>query len=177
MEGAPATDVLYGTWQEAYAAYIDSAAAADYDGYALLYINEDNIPEMVAADRAGTRGLSILLFQNGQWVEKRFFRQEVSYMERENMLCDSSGILGRFYDTVYSISGGRLNVVVEGTYGLPEDAPADAGEESYVYVWADAEVSAAGYRDGLAFVFDNERAVSCTEDLKDREAFLKELQP
>ncbi len=176
LERDPAVDVVYADWKEAYAAYIRSDAAADYDGFVLFYLNEDNIPEMAAADTTGERGLSVLFYRDGRWVEKRFLRQTVYYLEKENLLCDSSGIMDRFYDTVYSISGGRLNTVAEGTYGLPDDAPAGAGEESYTYVWSGAEVSAAGYRDGLAFLFDKGRAHACTEGMVSGEDLLTDLQ-
>ncbi len=150
LEKDPSQDVVYSSWKEAYTAYIRSPFAEDYDGFSLISLNEDGLPELVAADTKGNGGMSVLFYREGRWVEKCFARTDLYYIEKENLLLESSGILDRYYDILYSISGGRFVIAAEGTYGLPEDTvdapaavPQDSGAEEAAAEKAEADKAEA----------------------------------
>lgn len=160
MLGNPLAD-SYDSWQEAYKASIQADDPADYSGYALLYIDEDSTPELLKMGSSESAGARILTFYNGTLREKRISRT-FSYLERENMLLSTAEMDDLYSEKIYGISGGSLNVIQSGSYGVTNGAVAakDAdGNPVYTYEWEGADLSQAGYRDSISFIYDTKRAV------------------
>ncbi|MDO5133250.1 MAG: hypothetical protein Q4D81_09745 [Eubacteriales bacterium] len=160
-------DRKYSSWKEAYTEHIRGVETTEYDGFALLYLNDDRTPELVQVGATSAKGSTVVVYRNGRleetWLNRRTFR----YLEYENLLYSPSGVENLHYDTIYSIVRGRLVVSVQGYYGNRAFARVQYGKdgrESYDYYWDGGEVSKIGYRDGISFVFDQSRAKTCGED-------------
>ena len=156
----------YNSWKEAFAERIQHTDKNEYDGFALIYLNDDRVPELVQAGATSAKGATVVVYKNGSlqetWLNRRSFR----YLEYENLLYSASGMENLHFDSFYSITGGQLGLSVQGYYGNKEFARVrydEKGKEIYNYFWDGGEVSRSGYSDGIMFVFDLSRAKTCGE--------------
>ena len=156
----------YNSWKEAFADRIQHTDKNEYDGFALIYLNDDRVPELVQAGATSAKGATVVVYKNGSlqetWLNRRSFR----YLEYENLLYSASGMENLHFDSFYSITGGQLGLSVQGYYGNKEFARVrydEKGQEIYNYFWDGGEVSRSGYSDGIMFVFDLSRAKTCGE--------------
>lgn len=156
----------YNSWKEAFADRIRHTDKTEYDGFALIYLNDDRVPELVQAGATSAKGATVVVYKNGSLQETWFNRRSFRYLEYENLLYSVSGMENLHFDSFYSITGGQLGLSVQGYYGNKEFARVryDAkGQEIYNYFWDGGEVSRSGYSDGIMFVFDLSRAKTCGE--------------
>lgn len=169
----------YSSWKEAFADYISEIDTEEYDGFDLIYLNEDHTPELVLVGATTAKGATIAVYRSGKVEETWLNRRDFQYLEYENLLYSPSGVENLHYDTIYSISGGRLGVSVQGYYGNSSFARVrfdEQGNASYDYFWEGGQVSESGYRDGISFVFDMSRAKTCEgEQLMTTEELLEKL--
>ena len=154
----------YSSWKEAFADYISEIDTEEYDGFDLIYLNEDRTPELVLVGATTAKGATIAVYRSGTVEETWLNRRDFQYLEYENLLYSPSGVENLHYDTIYSIAGGRLGVSVQGYYGNSSFARVrfdEQGKASYDYFWEGGQVSESGYRDGISFVFDMSRSKTC----------------
>ena len=170
----------YSSWKEAYADHVRGLAEDEYEGFALINLNEDSTPELVQMGATDAKGATIIVYRNGTLEETWLNRRNFQYLEYENLLYSESGVENLHFDTIYSIVSGRLGISVQGYYGNSRFAAIQCdenGKASYDYYWDGGEVSENGYRDGITFVFDLSRARTCDgETLLTAEELMKELQ-
>lgn len=170
----------YQSWKEAYTDQIKNIDEDEYEGFALIYLNDDRVPELVQVGASSAKGSTIVIYRSGALDETWLNRRKFQYLEYENMLLSASGMENLHYDTIYSIVGGRLGISVQGYYGNESFARVqfdDNGKESYDYIWDGGNVSRSGYRDGLLFVFDTSRAKTAGEEqLMTKEELLEKLK-
>ncbi len=168
------------SWKEAYADHLQRLNPEEYKGYALISLDEGRTPAFVQVGATSEKGATVVVYRNGKLEETWLNRQSFRYLKHENLLCSSSGIENLYYDTIYSITGGRLRISTQGHYGNRNFARLQTDENGapvYQYFWDGGEISRNGYRDGLTFVFDDTRAVTCGEDdLLTAEEMFKALQ-
>lgn len=95
-------------WKQAYAEYLDSLD--EEANCALLYINDDTIPELIIKDKAvvtcGVDGIDVLVFENAS----------CSFHERENLikLIEENKESEMCYENIYEISEGMWTIVHSG---------------------------------------------------------------
>ena len=170
----------YDSWKEAYAAHIEGIAEEEYEGFGLIYLNDDRTPELVQLGATTAKGATIVVYRNGTLEETWLNRRDFQYLEYENLLYSPSGVENLHFDTIYSITGGKLSISTQGYYGNSSFARVrfdERGEEVWDYYWEGGQVSESGYRDGLSFVFDTARARTCKgEQLLTAEELLQQLQ-
>lgn len=109
-------------WQQAYLAYMDADEeyysveyAAEY-AYSLIYVDDDDIPELMINTRSGAGGYLILTFHDSVLDVWRI-TPDVTYIERGNLICNSGGKMGYYYDNVYTIQDGKWVYVDGGIHG------------------------------------------------------------
>lgn len=153
-----------GSWQDAYSQYI-----ADVDGendtYALIYVNDDDVPELVIDTGVNATGCRILTYGNGQVNVLNTRRLGFTYIERGNRLCNSDGSMDSYYDDVYEIRNGRWVCIARGEYfGYLNGWNEILGR--YVcryYRWNGQTTDIAQYMVKLGQVYDTSRAVGVEE--------------
>lgn len=161
------TAKTYLTWKEAFKDHIEGINEEEYEGFELIYLNEDRTPELVQVGATSAKGATIVVYRSGTLEETWLNRRDFQYLEYENLLYSPSGVENLHYDTIYSISGGKLSVSTQGYYGNSTFARVrfdENGKEVRDYFWEGGQVSESGYRDGINFLFDMSRAKACEGD-------------
>ena len=110
--------------------------------YSLIYVDEDEIPELVADSGFEAGGCQILTWHEGKTDVLQTSRLYFTYLEKGNLLCNSSGNMGFYYDNVYTIEDGLWSFVGGGTYGDSEGGPQfdENGDFVYEYYWLEEPV-------------------------------------
>lgn len=166
-------------WRAAYLEYLkDIGDVANYWTYSLIYVNEDEIPELAIDTRSGAGGVSILTCKDGVVDEVRLNRSWYTYLERENLLCNSGGHMDYYADWVFMIQDGKWVYAGGGTWNRDDillDENGEFLEMIYVYFWkepkegcdeeywwdwdAGEEVDEDTYHKRLAEIYDLDRAM------------------
>lgn len=173
------TRPVYKSWEEAYAAEISELDPEDFDRFALIYIDDNRVPELLEMGTTQAKGARIVVYHDGVMEETKVNRT-FSILRKENLLYSMNGTGNMFSETLYIITGNRLGIFQNGNYGTRDAAVTSYkkdGTPSYSYYWEGSEVSEAGYRDALNFIFDKTRAFG-PDKLKmlTREQILQELK-
>lgn len=136
-----------------------------FEPYSFIYLNDDSIPELVVKGDCEATGYLICTYINDSVVGVNTSRWNFSFIERQNLLCNSDGNMGYFYDVVCSIQDGAFVSVAEGW-----SEPVLDGEGYYLYdasdnllskyYWNGQEVLKEDYDKNLMQVFSNENAIS-----------------
>ena len=107
-------------WNQAYLNYLEEDNYTDNCTYSLIHVDDDNIPEMVVDTGFEAGGCQFLTFHDHVLDVWQSARLNVTYIERGNLICNSDGNMGYYYDNVYTIQDGKW-VYVDG--GICGDGP------------------------------------------------------
>ncbi len=162
-------------WKEAYLAYLDAIEVVEEDAdrytYGLIYIDEDEIPELSIGRVNEAGGRFILTYHDAVLDGWQSSRSNVTYIEKGNLICNSDGNNGCFYDDVYTIQDGKWCFVAGGDWGFGPDGIQydENGEYVFGYVWngenedadwwSGEEMSEEEYNVRLNSVYPTEQAV------------------
>ena len=133
----------------------------DYTSYALAYINDDDIPEIIAYGNSHASGTKIFTIVNNEVLENTF-GSHVEYIERESLLHVTDGHMGDFFDEVYTLNE-DWDIVFEGN---SNDWDKENGELSY-YI-NNQEKTEDEYNRELNNVFDESVAKEPVFDMDDK---------
>lgn len=149
-------------WQEAYIDCISQKSVDDpAEGYHLIYLNDDEIPELVVIGNCEAAGCRIVSFCDGKIYQNQLNRLYFSYIEGENLLCNSEGNMDCYYDLVYSLGKQGLEPVAEGYYGAEDNSNVQfdaSGEPIYYYEWNGTRMTKEEYAKALNSVYDMSKA-------------------
>lgn len=149
-------------WKQAYAEYLpEHTSSISPRRFLLIYLDDDDIPEIADIGSAEAEGSRILNYSDGAVHETQLRRLSFSYIPRGNLLLNDEGNMGHYTASVYSIVDGQMTVIAGGTRDQTEDPPVrdENGEFHYNYTWNGASVTAEEYEAELAAVFDASHAV------------------
>ena len=144
-------------WQQAYTGLLQSQDSGQWQGYNLIYINDDDIPELVEIGIDEATGCRIVSFADGAAYETQLSRLYFSYIERGNLLCNSEGNMDYYYDIVYSMESGRLLPIASGYYGAEDNSHVQFDEEGnpiYQYEWEGVMMTQEEYNQAFRAVYD-----------------------
>lgn len=146
-------------WEEAYLSYLDRFESADTCTYSLIYVDEDDIPELVIDSGFEASGCIVLTFHEGLLDEWQSSRLHFTYIEHGNLICNSEGHMGYYYDYVYTIQDGKWCYVDGGVYGDGLDGPQldENGDYIFEYEWSGEKVSEEEYETRLNEVYPTDR--------------------
>ena len=113
-------DGIYDSWQQAYEKYLEEYGE-DSEGeesfsYGLIYVNDDSIPELVCNSGNENSGNQILTFYNGRVNVLQTKKLYFTYLPMKNLLDNSDGGEGKYFDNFFSIENGKWYLVAEGEY-------------------------------------------------------------
>ena len=166
---------VYSGWRSAYRNYIQNKADSG-DTFALIHVNDDDIPELVIDSGVEAEGCRILTYGNGMVNVLNTRRLGFTYIERGNRLCNSDGHMDSYFDDVYEIRNGRWVCVARGEYYGYLSGWNDVIQR-YVcsnYVWNGQQTTIDQYLISLSAVYDGQRAVGVEEGYS-RSAMLTQL--
>ena len=147
-------------YRAAYLSYLKEFEYADECTYSLIYVDDDDIPELVIDNGYEAAGCIVLTFHDGALDAWQSSRLNFTYIERGNLICNSDGHMGYYYDFVYTIRDGKWEYVDGGVWGDPPEGPQFDENDDYIYVyqWDKEEVSEEEYERRLNEVYPLEWA-------------------
>ena len=149
-------------WQEAYIQYIEQTDNESYDGYTLIYLDNDDVPELVRVGMDNATGTTIIHYYNGNVFETQLRRLGFSYIERSGRLCNGEGNMDCYTDVVYELNNGEMNVIGMGEYGAEDNSNVQFdkdGNPIYQYIWEGKKMSEEDYLKNLNQIYDTSKAI------------------
>ncbi len=117
----------------AYQEYANKYEGMGFEGYTLAYLDEDDIPELIANGDCEAVGHAVITYQDGELTENYVGRLGgLSYVEKQNFYWNSNGHMGVYYDEFYQLVDGEQTVIASGEWG-------DKYDEEGNIVWNEAE--------------------------------------
>lgn len=181
MEGLP-PELYYANgiseandWKSAYLAFLDLdiLGKADTCTYSLIYVNDDDIPEMVVDSGFEAGGCQIVSYNdkvNGGTVEVlQTDRRMFDYIEKNGILCNYGGNTGSYFDYIYELGDNGWLYITGGEYhenydDLYYDEDGEVIGIGYLYAWGGEEVSEEMYETALQASYDREKAVEPSQN-------------
>lgn len=169
-EAAPAAEAVAeapaaeydGGWIDKYIDFVNENREY-FSNYTFIYVNDDSIPELVAAGTDEATGCLIATYGNGEIDSLKTARLYYEYESYRNVLNNSGGHMGYYYDYLYTITDGKWVEIAAGEYG---DEPLYDGNGEIVdygyanYTWNGVPVSEKEYYTNLDAYYDRARVSS-----------------
>lgn len=149
----------------AYERYVrENFATTDSRPYSFIFLNDDEIPELVVEGDCHAAGNLICTYINDSVVSMRTGRLNFNFLQKQNLLCNSDGNTGHYYDVIYSIQNGEFICLAEGVWQEARDEEGkrffeENGFFDYDYYWNGQMVSCEEYDNLLNQIYDTEKAV------------------
>lgn len=159
-ENGKAEERTMEAWEQAYLEYITSLEYAGSYTYSLIYVDEDEIPELVKDTGVEAGGCEILTWHEGVLDILQTYRLNFTYIEKKNLLCNSDGLMGYYYDSVYTIEDGQWSFFGGGEYHDPESGPQlDENDDFiYEYYWLKEPVEEEEYQERFHAIYPENEA-------------------
>ena len=129
--------------------------------FALVYVDNDDIPELYLSGVSEAEGDMICSLKNGVVVYQYLSRiGGGKYVERSGNIINQNGHMGRYYDNVYTLSESGFSQILNARY---TERYEHIGNEEYniycEYFIGDTLVSEADYNTAVSSAFDLSKAV------------------
>ncbi len=152
-EYSSADDATRNNWPGIYYDFIvqdrknmDQEPDWDEVSYELIYLDEDDIPEIWVDYGISATGCAIFSINKGEVSKNTLSSGGLLYDEGKNIFIHSWGKMDYYFDTVYKIENGSLTTVVDGRYEVKNSS--DGETWTYYYI-DDTEVTEAEYKEKL----------------------------
>ena len=161
-------------WQMAYLDYI-STRKDNYAFYALVFIDDDNMPELYLCGRDNATGDAVCTLRNGAIVEQRLYQVcGGSYIKKRGQLANQTSSMGVFYTNVYKLNedgfSQKFSAFSAEVIGKEENGDLKLDYEYYVN---DEKVDKADYDDAISDAFNFDKATKLNKDAVEYEEFKK----
>lgn len=158
----PDPDPVPSDWRTAYLNIIESRQEIDGDdgAYALVYIDNDDIPELYILGCCEADGDRIYSYKNGNILEQGLARMYGGkYIERSGKIINQNGHMGYYYDYTYVLDNSGFTQILDGSYSVRYEYIGDGkGDNTYneirEYFINDEPVSEDEYHDAVNSSFD-----------------------
>ncbi len=157
-------------WRRAYLEVIEAEKDSTYR-YALVHIDDDDIPELYLYGFSEATGDRVYSYQNGSLFMQHLHRcGGGKYIEQSGMLANVNGHMGRRHTEVYRLDENGFTqtfyaLSVEVVETVPEGKGDGFYEFSYEYYVEDEQVAEEEYLTAVEASFDFERSVKFSEVL------------
>lgn len=143
-------------WKQAYINWVNQRP--DWT-YVLFDVNGDDIPEIAAHSGNMADGGAVGTYANGKVQEIPIARCGLISVQGQNVVDNSDGHMGRYYDCVYKIDDGRWVQIGDGEYGDDGDTTMETDKYGnstikFVYIWNGEKVSEDEYSANLKKLID-----------------------
>lgn len=143
-------------WKQAYINWVNQRP--DWT-YVLIDVNGDDIPEIAAIGTCMADGGAVGTYANGKVQEIPIARCGLISVQGQNVVDNSDGHMGRYYDYVYKIDDGRWVQIGDGEYGDDGDTTMETDKYGkstikFVYTWNGEKVSEDEYSANLKKLID-----------------------
>ena len=145
-------------WKSAYINYLrngiknnwakNGKGGYSYEGYALIDIDGNDIPELYMMGNSTASGDKICTYNNGKVVEAWGWVYGISYVKGKNLLNILGGHMDVYFDHIYKIENGEFVQIHKGDYGAEDNSNVKFDENDmpiYKYEWDGKKVSKSEY--------------------------------
>ena len=151
-------------WQIAYLRFLEDTKDR-YRSYALVYIDDDAIPELYLSGRDEATGDRVCSYQNGTLVEQALNRTGGgNYIARSGKLYNKNGNMGAYYTHVYELTDSGFSTTLR-ALEVERILTLESGEYtlSYEYSIEDMPVTKAEYDEAVKAAFDLTQATALND--------------
>ena len=183
-------DVYGGTDGKTYDDYKSAytAAIADVEAnspqysftYSLIYVNEDDIPELVCNSNDETFGVYLISYHEGSLNYALTSGTEFTYIEKENIVDNTGVVLGAYYDNLLAIRDGQWVLLGYGEKGTSDPWAEDSFDENGepivdTWTWDDDYLkNDADYKATLELYYSSDAAKS-VDNYVSKDEILKQI--
>lgn len=153
----------YVTWQEAYADFIlknySMISVSEYTTapYSLIYVDDDDIPELYINTGYSVGGEFVVSFYDGNVRAMNRYRGGIKYTEYGGLLYSDWGHMGLYPFNIYMLEKGEFSEIGTGWYSEYYD---DESEDIYwEYFWEGKEVTEAEYEECINELIDTSQCI------------------
>ena len=111
--------------------------------YSLIYVDDDEIPELVINGNCEAEGCTVFTWHDGKMDYTKTDRLYYIYRHRKNIFSDSTGHMGYFRDFIYQIADGKWTRIAAGEYQF------DYETHALSYKWNGEDVSEEEYTENV----------------------------
>ncbi len=157
-------------WKSAYLNYLSVLDLSYCEGFSLIYVDNNDIPELFIMGRCEADGEIICSYNNGLLTEHAFGRlYGTSYAEKSGLILHTNGNMGYYYSNLYELKSGVFTCLHEST--MEEDSYDETlGDIAYKYTVDGIECDEAthtqninSWTNGMVFKSTSANIVSYTE--------------
>lgn len=162
---APVTEnVQNDSWKQIYSDYVNSLSNFDNYDYALVYVDDDDIPELYMHRKHRLMSSELCWIYNDEVYSQKLKVDGFHFYERENLFMSTGIQTGVQGDFVYKINGSEATQVHKGTASRLIQ-----GQERFI--WDGEDVSEDEYNSLRDEAFDFSKAKTVEEFVSDSELF------
>lgn len=166
-------------WKQAYIDYIKAhkGTGEGNETYALVDINNDNIPELYINTGVVSGGDILCTYYNGAVIDQWMWAYGFSYLEGMNLFRDFGGQSGAYYDKIYCIKDGQFILLASGENYVQYDITDFAGNSIENFYWNGVKLaSQAEYMNMLNGIYNTQQEICPMKDAyydKEKGRYLK----
>ena len=110
---APETEAPFSEpWRKAYADYVKKAAKEGYNSFNLIYVDNDDVPELFLGSGIEATGERLCTYHNGKIVEQTLYRTySTSYIENTGLIQNYYGSQGCYGIEIYKLQNGKFTML------------------------------------------------------------------
>lgn len=172
---APETEAPFSEpWRQAYSDYVKKAAKEGYNSFNLIYVDNDDVPELFLGSGIEATGERLCTYHNGKIVEQTLYRtNSTSYIENSGLIQNYYGSQGCYGIEIYKLENGKFTMLH--TAYIEEGYSEYAGNYSTYYLDS-REVLKVELDNTIATAFDSDKAKFTYENAtEDSESFAYEI--
>lgn len=116
------------TWRQAYIDYLkkgneyaDFSEYGDMFTYTLIYVDDDDIPELLIDTGSEMGGEFLLTFYCGQVIEQHLSRIGSEYIEKDGLIYTDTGHMEYLPVTITKLENGEFSVIGSGLASVSEE--------------------------------------------------------
>lgn len=171
----------YGSWQNAYARYIEEKGEA-FIGYDLIYVDDDNVPELYMYGNCEATGDKIAIYDkaNDRLSFMKFGRLGLSYIPNEGLMYKNSGHMDYYPVIIYQLYKGDVYLLGEGLFGGLDRVNGrmqidENGQPIYQYEWQGVRCTKEEFDQRVQELFDIDKSIYA-QDKYDKNQMLSMLR-
>lgn len=146
--------------------------------YKLIYVDDNDIPELLIDYGYTAAGGELCYVSNGELKQQHVYSFGVSYIEKEDLFCDRGGHMDDYYDMIYKLKDGELEEIGRGDCGAEDNSDVqydDEGNPIYLYYWNNAEVTKAEYDEIFKKTFPISEAKDPYEEMYNADEIIEQI--
>lgn len=159
-ETSTETESRVAAWKNAYLKFIEDNKETGDEEYALVYVDNDNVPELFISGCCEAAGTIVCSYKNGKIVSEHLNRlYGASYIPKSGLIFNFNGNMGYYSANVYKLTGNGFNNIF---YGEQQEHVIELENEEYDFEYkffiGEEEVSEVEFLNGIAAVFDTSKS-------------------